>query len=41
MMDVDSPYPLAQFDSGRPSTMWGGGFRTAYAWWGPLLVLAF
>jgi predicted ferric reductase len=40
MMDVDPPYPLAQFDSSRPGTLWGRGFSTAYAWWGPLLVLA-
>jgi predicted ferric reductase len=40
MMDVDSPYPLAQFDSARPSAPWSRGFRTAYYWWVPLLWLA-
>jgi len=39
MIEVDSPYPLAQYDADRPAGPWLRGFRTAYAWWGPLLVL--
>ncbi|GAC1514939.1 MAG: ferredoxin reductase family protein [Chloroflexota bacterium] len=40
MLEVDSPYPVAQYDSGRPTTLRGRGFHTAYFWWGPLVVLA-
>src|SRR5438270_11705374 len=40
MMDVDSPYPLAQFDTARPPPLWNRGLLTAYAWWGPVVVLA-
>jgi len=40
MLEVDSPYPVAQYDSGRPTTLRGRGFHTAYSWWGPLVVLA-
>jgi predicted ferric reductase len=36
-MDAEPPYPLAQYDSNRLTSVWSRSFRGAYAAWGWLL----